>query len=758
MRRILVLLTMLCGACSERAFVVTGTPEIRLDTHLLDFGILSLGTSHRMPLRISNAGSVRAEIVLRGNGPSTQSPMTFSLSAGETHVSFIDFRAESLGQMNDSLVLTLDGQSIDVVQITGLGIPPCLSSVCHQSTFDLGTRTCIERALDDSSSCNTGCIQAGSGQCQAGTCVGQLTTRCDDHNACTSDVCMQSGECVHQVNTVNIIDSCLVYSCDPLRGVMSEPVEDGTNCGETTCRTTHICLAGQCTQAPTGNQENDCLYENVSHSGMCFSTKSKKMKCFMSVDGGPVQLSVVSGASDVAQPISSEVYLDSMGLMKPNNVFAPLPNVPMKKVSSGRDGYAGLTQSGALLRVSSFESSNVVIDGGVIDYCGYGWTEQAVLEQPDSDGGRITHCSWNGMSRTADYMYTREDQPDVHLIDGSQLFFKGSQLFSWGSYFLAHRLVLAFPFEPTAFSTGSACAISNAGVAMCFGSLPGSRTSPVPNEPIELAGPFHQVGPLTQGQTIYEAYDYIVADGGHVAEGESTLQPNVISVNIESASRNCILSSGVILCDRFDGKYVERVRGMKSLHDNCGIDANNNMVCPSLGAIPAFRVPDVFEGSSSSCWFSRGDGGVDCVSHYFPDGGWTQTKPVIHAPLPQPISFRTTNYAGGCVISVGQVHCFNANMNAIMPKRIDVPFPVRLVSGSLWRGCSVTGLNAINCWGGIPEYQKRIVAKKPVTQIWVGERHSCALLEDSSALCWGANFNGQLGIAPWSGKTLSTIP
>jgi alpha-tubulin suppressor-like RCC1 family protein len=100
------------------------------------------------------------------------------------------------------------------------------------------------------------------------------------------------------------------------------------------------------------------------------------------------------------------------------------------------------------------------------------------------------------------------------------------------------------------------------------------------------------------------------------------------------------------------------------------------------------------------------------------------------------------------------------------------PVMVKLAAGRKATGvaagdhhsCAVLDGGSVACWGynfdgqlGDPELTgtqsaSPVVVKLPVgrraTAVTAGFRHSCAVLDDGSAACWGSNFYGQLGESP----------
>ncbi len=104
------------------------------------------------------------------------------------------------------------------------------------------------------------------------------------------------------------------------------------------------------------------------------------------------------------------------------------------------------------------------------------------------------------------------------------------------------------------------------------------------------------------------------------------------------------------------------------------------------------------------------------------------------------------------------------------PPPPDAGVSTRIVSGSFRHFCAVVDGSAWcwghNGWGQLGDGSKTHrstaaqVLRAPgvpltgVVQIAPGEGHTCALLEDTTVVCWGSNASGQLGIGEAVGSQL----
>jgi hypothetical protein len=102
----------------------------------------------------------------------------------------------------------------------------CTSDVCQ------GGNTCTHSQLPENSQCAPGDVCTGVPTCQAGQCVATLGLDCDDHSACTDDLCDPDTGCQHTDKDCADTNPCTVDSCVAVAGCVHDPLPsfDGLTC------------------------------------------------------------------------------------------------------------------------------------------------------------------------------------------------------------------------------------------------------------------------------------------------------------------------------------------------------------------------------------------------------------------------------------------------------------------------------------------------------------------------------------------------
>jgi alpha-tubulin suppressor-like RCC1 family protein len=136
--------------------------------------------------------------------------------------------------------------------------------------------------------------------------------------------------------------------------------------------------------------------------------------------------------------------------------------------------------------------------------------------------------------------------------------------------------------------------------------------------------------------------------------------------------------------------------------------------------------------------------------------------------LVEPWARIATSSNGVCVTNaVGTTVCFTPGM----PGRIRLPVTLRAISGGTGYWCGIATDSTAHCWGANQHGQlgdgSRLDRASPapiasahkffhvaaMTPVGINGAHACALAADSTAHCWGAADQGQLGIGALSAST-----
>jgi alpha-tubulin suppressor-like RCC1 family protein len=229
-----------------------------------------------------------------------------------------------------------------------------------------------------------------------------------------------------------------------------------------------------------------------------------------------------------------------------------------------------------------------------------------------------------------------------------------------------------------------------------------------------------------------------------------------------------------------------------------GTSTTNPTVIPHLvlnsnASGPLLGIAQIATGKYATC-ARLSSGGVDCWGHngYYELGNGTNIQRLLptavlngagHAPLAHQINIAVTQYSACSVQSDGSARCWGLNQFGVLGNGTTTfaPLPVRVkaASGSGFianvtnivaapaHTCALLKNGTAECWGlnafgqlgdGTltnrlrPVVVKNVAGNGPlthVTQITVGGGsggdHTCARLSAQTALCWGENLFGQLG-------------
>ncbi len=730
--------------------------DVRLSATTLDFGQVWVGDLARRSVSLTNTG--RASLVVQVatiSGPfSTDTALR--LGGGGTEALTVVFAPTASGRSESELTLWQD-QALAVTLLgEGVTVPTCAPEPCAASAFSFDAGVCVRTVLADDTACADAC--GGLGACVAGTCRQASSASCDDGNVCTLDACGADAGCVHLEKPVNVADRCQIYRCDPDAGVVSEPAEDGLRCGATTCRSLHFCLTGVCVERPTTNSDDDCRYVDVDQYGTCFVTRSGRLRCFSTLDGGFIGMAFVEGATRVKKAVDNTRWLDLDDALQPSSPFASLGVSAFTEVMATPFGCRAVTTGGSLVD-ESFGSASVVLDAGVAGLCGLRMARLL-------DGGIVQRSGAPAPPGAVDCVVPEQfssetwflksngdlvDRTDALLLQGvtrlsrysGRVVMRGADVF-WQLGDGGFTVRDAWPELPeTVSSSGpylSLCGTTSAGNAWCEGALPGTARSGNPNEPLDLpGGPWDQVDPLRVGTRTWWLGVGQPADGG---TGTGRVRHDWGQRTVDQASGDCVLSGNALWCVQPDGGEAQLGNDVVSVEGGCGVTSTGRLLCP--GAAPR---DGVLPRSTETLWFPR-DGGVGTRSLLLPDGGLDLFNPHdVKFPLAGPLFDVSGGYEGGCFAASGLAYCTE---NGTTPKPMPVRFPVRKLSGGLRHGCAVIGSNRVECWGGDPHFQvlQFSVEVLDIAVRALSAEGGCVLLRGGAVQCFGPNRNGELGVQP----------
>lgn len=314
---------------------------------------------------------------------------------------------------------------------------------------------------------------------------------------------------------------------------------------------------------------------------------------------------------------------------------------------------------------------------------------------------------------------------------------------------------------------GHACALKVDGTVMCWGENALGSVGPEGNENFELApvpvtgltdvvqvgaGNSYTCALKSNGQVFCWGYNYHGELGGGggcpSVSGDSTPHPTPSLVGMGGALATTIGVGKATICARLsDGTARCWGRGDSAQLGNNDPNFINNYACGT--PVPVTGLTDVISISggefqscalrangNASCWGSNAYGGL---------GTGKTSLQLLHALTPQPVVMNTIfgnipvpNVAAiavgsstNCLLkATGQGGCWGLGDNGrlgdgVMAFNYSATMPTTILSsGSA---------------GSSPVVQTNLVAMD------MGAGHTCALLSDGTARCWGIEFAGELG-------------
>lgn len=250
MRSVCLTLLLLTG-CKDRLSGSEG--EVRITPARVDFPRAFVGQTKHSQLEVTNTGRSKRELGAKTSAP-FRTVATLTVPGASTVALDLDFAPAEVGSFEQKLELDVEGTPLEAL-LTGAAGPPldCVSSSpCRSSVFVVEAGACLETAANDGAECTGSNACYTQARCVAGDCVGSVRD-CDDHDACSTDLCDAQRGCVHFAATAKCAappDPCHVSACDAAIGCTFVDAPDGTRCGPSDCSTASVCLLGECKQLP----------------------------------------------------------------------------------------------------------------------------------------------------------------------------------------------------------------------------------------------------------------------------------------------------------------------------------------------------------------------------------------------------------------------------------------------------------------------------------------------------------------------------
>lgn len=284
---VVTLLALASGCRCRGNELQPGTSALRFDPQVLDLGQpWADGAPHRGTFDLINESNSPLDVSLSGLGTPFRlvgAPTQVVAGSNPLTVEVVSLDAGSWTQTVTASVAGFPPVTA-TVKVTFRAMPDCTpSDDCHLSHFDPTSSSCVETARDEGAACDPHSVCVLEATCHAGRCVGAAKT-CDDHDACTIDVCNAVTGCEFLPAPPCPGDGkCQVGVCDPALGCGLAPADDGTTCGALqTCQAAQVCISGQCVvrDPPEGYrcaEASPCASEGRCVSDVCVRASGPTM-------------------------------------------------------------------------------------------------------------------------------------------------------------------------------------------------------------------------------------------------------------------------------------------------------------------------------------------------------------------------------------------------------------------------------------------------------------------------------------------------
>jgi alpha-tubulin suppressor-like RCC1 family protein len=259
---------------------------------------------------------------------------------------------------------------------------------------------------------------------------------------------------------------------------------------------------------------------------------------------------------------------------------------------------------------------------------------------------------------------------------------------------------------------GHTCAVLSEGTAACWG--------------------WNEFGQLGSGSTSNSTIPVAVTGGA--------LTDKIVTSIAASSSHTCaVLSDGSVACwgSNRSGQLGNGTTTNSTIPVAVTGDALTGKTVTKL-AVSDARTCAVLSDGSVACW-----GVVDILSNGNGDSVMSATPVAITGGALAGKTVTSITNGGGhtcAVLSDGMAACWGSNWYGTL-------------GNGTWLGYGSNSSNYSNT--PAPVASNGVIAGKTVTSVTASQYHTCAVLSDGMAACWGDNYYGELGDGS---TTLSTTP
>jgi alpha-tubulin suppressor-like RCC1 family protein len=244
-----------------------------------------------------------------------------------------------------------------------------------------------------------------------------------------------------------------------------------------------------------------------------------------------------------------------------------------------------------------------------------------------------------------------------------------------------------------------------------------------------------------------------------VRDSADALLSDVRAVSAGMSESCAVLNSGALVCwgTNESGQIGIGARfSLRPIGAAVSVQSDRSFATVSVGSRHACAI-DVF--SHLYCW------GINDVGQ----ATGAKSSPVLS---PQRVAigsfgFRMVSVGGDATCALTEsrdVYCWGIFAEGTSPRLVTLPSAALGVSTGARHACALLTTGRVMCWGangdgqlGGPGLNGSFSSPVdvpgllgPALSVTAGSFHSCAVLQDGSAMCWGENIDGQLGAGDFS--------